>query len=629
MIGAILLTFNIGFFGLLVSYFFGLKMFFEQRIAAALAFGLVFLAYISFATSHFWGLSSGNLALSLLVINLTIFGLWRKRFFLVLLDDLQNFTDRYSKRSWQIFGGFLILFVAIFSYLAAGLLTLKDGTYYVQPVHAYGDISLHLGIISSFVHGNNFPPQNPNFAGTPISYPFMVDFLTAFFVSPMGLPVEQAMAFTGVLLYGILIVLLTFFVINLTKSKKIALLTLGIFLLNGGFGFIYFWDGFVNSGKNIFQFLLELPQDYTAIKDLGYWWININLSMLLPQRSFLFGFGVSLLILSIFLQLKNNFDLRGFILVVILLSLLPLIHAHSLVALSVFVLYFLYFIFKDKKIDKVLIFLIGLNGLVVAYLLSRQFLAQSANIFSLFSWQIGWMSSQESIIRFYLKNFGIVLLVIPFALYWLRKQSELFMLGCISLTWFLLPSLMIFQPWDFDNIKLFVYWYFFAALLTAAFVVKIASRSWWQIGGAVLLVGVIILAGSLDIFRILTSAGTRYSIYGKEAIEMAEFVKQNTPENAVFVSADKFDNPVVSLAGRKLVMGFSPWLWTYGLNYSPRQQFVTNFLAGNATADDLENYQVNYAVLFPHIQNYTQNQQYFDSNYQLIYDKDGYRIYKL
>jgi hypothetical protein len=628
MIGAILLTINIGFFGILASYFFELKMFLEQRIAAALLIGLTGLSYISFVFANLWGLSGGTLASTLIVINCLGLIMWRKKFIGFLIADFKDFCNRYTLLSWRLFGIGLVGFMGIFGYLVAGLLTFKDGTYYVQPVHAYGDISLHLGIISSFVYGNNFPPQNPNFSGGAISYPFMIDYLTALFIQPMGLTYQNAFAFTGVIFFSLLIILLAFFVIDLSRSKKVALLTLLLFLFSGGFGFIYALDNFLTSGKNIFDFLLQLPQDYTAIKDIGYWWINVNLSMLLPQRSFLFGFGISLLVLSIFLNLKSQFHIKSYILGVILLALLPLIHAHSLIALAPFIIYFLLFIFKDQKTDRIVLFLIGLNGLIAAFLLSRQFLAQSTNLVSLFSWQIGWMSHDESLLRFYLKNFGLVLVVLPMAFYFLKKRSTLWQLGIVSLIWFVLPSVMIFQPWDFDNIKLFIYWYFFATILMADFFIRFFNQGIFKKLIVVFSVILIVMAGSLDVMRILTSAGTRYPIYEISAIRLSDFLRQNTPTNSVIVSADKFDNPAVSLAGRKVVMGFSPWLWTYGLNYSTRQQVLTNILAGQVNPQDIKKYHITHVIFFPNV-SYTQNQQYFDEHYQLIYNQDGYRIYKL
>lgn len=45
--------------------------------------------------------------------------------------------------------------------------------------HAYWDFSIHYPIIQGFVLGDNFPPQNPWFAGMPLTYHFFSDFLVA------------------------------------------------------------------------------------------------------------------------------------------------------------------------------------------------------------------------------------------------------------------------------------------------------------------------------------------------------------------------------------------------------------------------------------------------------------------
>src|SRR5260370_7614615 len=45
-----------------------------------------------------------------------------------------------------------------------------------------GDLTLHLQVIASFAQGNNFPPEDPTYAGVRFAYPFLVDFLTALLV---------------------------------------------------------------------------------------------------------------------------------------------------------------------------------------------------------------------------------------------------------------------------------------------------------------------------------------------------------------------------------------------------------------------------------------------------------------
>src|SRR5205085_7941991 len=42
-----------------------------------------------------------------------------------------------------------------------------------------GDLPFHIAVVSGFAYGDNFPPQHPEFAGVRLTYPFVVDFVTA------------------------------------------------------------------------------------------------------------------------------------------------------------------------------------------------------------------------------------------------------------------------------------------------------------------------------------------------------------------------------------------------------------------------------------------------------------------
>jgi uncharacterized YccA/Bax inhibitor family protein len=89
MLGAILLTINISLIGVMMSYFFGLKMYLEQRIASGAMLGIIVLCYISFVIAHFWGLSNGTLALTLILINSLVLLIIRKNILKLFQADWQ------------------------------------------------------------------------------------------------------------------------------------------------------------------------------------------------------------------------------------------------------------------------------------------------------------------------------------------------------------------------------------------------------------------------------------------------------------------------------------------------------------------------------------------------------------
>ncbi len=56
----------------------------------------------------------------------------------------------------------------------------------------FGDLPFHLSVITSFAFGNNYPPEDPTYAGVRFTYPFLTDFVSAIFVR-CGADLRQSM----------------------------------------------------------------------------------------------------------------------------------------------------------------------------------------------------------------------------------------------------------------------------------------------------------------------------------------------------------------------------------------------------------------------------------------------------
>lgn len=629
---SIIVSIDLILIGLLVTYFFKLDLFLEARIAAGGLIGMIFFGFLMLLIANFLGLNLLSLSIFLIAVNLLGYKLLTKNNIEKIKNEWVDLKYRFRQLQWKLFFLFVASFILLFCYLTAQLLTFDKGRYFVQPGHAYGDISLHLGIISSFAFGNNFPPQNPILAGEKISYPFLADFITAIFVNPLSLRFDQAVSLVGILLMAITVIILAYFSLRITRSKLASCMVLFLFFFNGGLGFIYFFRDFQTSNLDFFHFIQVLPRDYTALKDLGFFWINVVISMLLPQRSFLLGLPAAILILYIFWDLSERFDIKKLLFGILLISLLPIIHAHSLIVLSPFLLWLtILILFKHQS--RIIFFLsFGLPGLTIIFLLSKLFLQQSDNLFSLIHLQPGWMAGKQNIIPFYFNNFGFNLILIPIAiLSGIRKNLKIAYFALIGQVWFILPGLFIFQPWDFDNTKFFIYWYLSAIFILAfLFSRLVLTRKITNIILVIVVVSLLNFSGILDIFRLISSSGTKYEVYSPQAIKLAEFVKNNTSRDSVFLSVDKFDNPVVTLAGRKAVLGYHAWLWTYGLDYSQREQDVRVMLAGRGDKGLFNKYNISYVVLFKGEQaNYVINEEYFREKFNLIYSKDNYEIFAI
>jgi hypothetical protein len=158
-----------------------------------------------------------------------------------------------------------------------------------------GDLPFHIAVISGFAHGENFPPQHPEFAGVRLTYPFVVDFVTAMFVRA-GAGLQGAMFWQNFAMAMSLVVLLHRFALKLTRERVAALMTPMIVLLSGGFGW-YVFVGEAWSGKRDFFGLPgNLEHDYTIMGHLGYRWGNAVTALFVTQRSILLGVALALVV---------------------------------------------------------------------------------------------------------------------------------------------------------------------------------------------------------------------------------------------------------------------------------------------------------------------------------------------
>jgi hypothetical protein len=224
----------------------------------------------------------------------------------------------------------------------------------------YGDLPFHLSVITRFAYGQNFPPEDPTFAGVRFTYPFLTDFISAMFVRA-GASLRNAMFIENYVIAVALVGVLHRFGQQLVRNRTAALLTPLLILLNGGFGWALLWDDVGKVDGGIFQVLGHLPHSYTILPEIdkAWRWGNSITSLLVTQRGFLLGIPLAVIVITqwwIVLRGKkseppavaarskrhvkppataggSDFSSRRMLAAGIICGLLPLIHAHSFITL--------------------------------------------------------------------------------------------------------------------------------------------------------------------------------------------------------------------------------------------------------------------------------------------------------
>ncbi len=667
--------------GLSVTYLFAEDEPLLWRLGAGNVVGSTIFGLICFLLACFFGFSIVTISLAFLIslAPLLLFtseanrakfdANWRKA---------KGKLEGASAKKFFRFGYYVFFFVLFCLFFERAILDTPNGIF-TGASQNYGDLPFHLGAIYSFTDGNNFPPENPSYAFAKFSYPFMADLITAA-LAKLGANVREAMLVQNVLLAFSLLVVLERFAFKLTGNKLAGKIAPVLLFFSGGLGFLWFFKDYWQGAQGFFDFLNNLPKDYTISEKFR--WGNSLVVLFVTQRSLLLGMPLTIIILQklweVFateftekekeniqnIQQKNEpFSVFHFpfsiFLVGLLAGTLPLIHVHSLVVLFV-VSAFLFF-FRLDKWREWLAF--GLGAAIIAIPeLTWAMTGSATRLTEFVGWHFGWDKRDANFVWFWLINTGIFIPVLIFGFYLVwekgaryeeanaveeketvkgKKSSRepdnsLIVPRPLSLLLFSLPFWLCFfvsntiklAPWEWDNIKVLIYWFVgtlpIVALLLARFWVKELA---FKIVAVACLV-VLIFAGALDVWRTV-SGEIEYKVFDKDAVAIAEQIKVKTAPNALFLNAPTFNSAVV-LSGRRSLMRYVGHLSSYGIDYAERKSEVKRIYAGDATAQILlAKYGIEYVLISPEEQsNLTVNEEFF-RRFPLIAEVGQYRVYQV
>ncbi len=705
MVLCILILLTVAFSGLVLTYLFAEDETFLWRMAAGNIVGSTIFGLVGLLVCCAFGLTTATASVSLLIALAPLSLLSKKDLRGRLTKDWErakanlNGADFRKLVSFAYYAAFFLLFIFFFDramfQTSAGILT--GGS------QNLGDLPFHLGAIFSFTEGANFPPQNPSYAGTTFSYPFIADLLTALTMK-FGIGVETAMCAENVSWAFSLLVMLEKLTAKMTGSRLAGKIAPALLFFSGGLGFVLLYKEFGLQSKSFFDFLFNLPSDYT-IRQATLRWGNSLCILFLTQRSLLLGMPLTLLILNglwkIFSRENNSLDnsahsdesarlgeAKSFstfhfpfsiFLLGLLAGTLPLVHLHSLIVLFVVTGFLL--VLKPESWREWIIFGIGV-GVIAVPEIAWSIHNSASRTGEFFGWHFGWdKGDDENFFIFWLKNTGIFvpLMLAGMLLRGLRderrgmrdeksgeekRKTEKVTVNLKSTTdskpeiispsandssahrspltahhsplLFYLPFLFCFvcanvyrfAPWQWDNIKILIYW-FAASIPFAAFALAWAWRKniVWKIAASGCLI-ILCLAGALDVWRAV-SRQVNITVFDADSVKIAGQIIQKTEPHAVFLNAATYNSPIV-LTGRPSLMRYRGHLFSYGIDFQPRLDDVQRIYQGDAAADLLlKKYDIGYVLISPEERSaMAANEQYF-SKFPVIAESGQYRLYKV
>ena len=119
---------------------------------------------------------------------------------------------------------------------------------------------------------------------------------------------------------------------------------------------------------------------------------------------------------------------------------------------------------------------------------------------------------------------------------------------------------------------------------------------------------------------------TPTDIYTEEQIKYGEWISENTLINSTFLTFSSTEQPVASIAGRNIFMGYDGWITSHGLEYSNRVFLKDKLFKSPYLIKDFENYNINYVN--EDFGNSTFNAE--DYNYwEIIFENEFHRVWYL
>lgn len=607
------------------------KWLFITKLALSIPCALIFLGWFLFLIYSFYpSLLDYPIALIFFLLLITI-----------LLVTFFKQTFHLSDFKISFLDIVVILAVLIFSiWLMFSSLSYSKGAKALNiGSHLWSDFGAHVPLIRSFSLGYNFPPQFPLFPNENIRYHFLFYFLVGIFEKfgtnlAVGINILSTLAFFS---FGLLIFDASRTIFGKASIGIVALL---LTFLNSSLTFIKF---FSEHNPLVFQTYETIWENTSPLANAPYdqsstiatfWSLNIYLN----QRHLSLAFAAILAVVLVFyktLAQREKPGLSLFIFAGILVGLLPYWHSQAFLMITVTSLCLSIVFIRKASILATIYYLAFLALLAIPQIwwLQKGYIGNQSFI----QFSPGYLITPPiTILKFifwWFQNLGLTFILLIDALLIQRKQLILFYLCFLPL--FLAGFLFKFGPDIATNHKFFNFWLIITNIFVASLLVKMFS---YQIFGkiiALILILLLTLSGILELIPIKNDH--KISIEDWQLNPIGNWVVSNTPKNATFLTSDSLYHPI-SLAGRKVFLGWPYFAWSSGSDTTTRSHIVQSIYLSSDKQSVcnlfLQN-KLNYIVIEEGVGDslYWQNKQFFDNNFIQVFKGGGrgiiYSIYEI
>lgn len=659
----------LAFSGFALTYLIADEETFLWRICAGNIIGSVIFGTLCFTVASFAGLSIATVSIAFIISALPLALFSKKEIQKKFKRDWDSAKGKLQGTNAARTLGFIyyaFFFILFWFFFERAMFETAEGIF-TGGSQNLGDLPFHLGAIFSFTDGNNFPPENPSYAGAKFSYPFISDFLTAC-VMKFGADIKSVMHIQNVSWAFSLLVVLERFVYKFTDNKLAGKIAPALLFFSGGLGFLWFFKNYWEQSKDFIYFLNHLPSAYTITDQFR--WGNSLVVLFITQRSILLGMPLTILVIGKIWETfitdngkritdnernkeksepkEKTLSVIHYPLSIFLIGLLagtlPLVHLHSLAVL--FVLGVSVLILKPEFWREWIAFGVGV-AIVAVPELAWATIGSATNTKEFIGYYFGWDSGEQNFIMFWIKNTGLFFPILFFGIYLAftnkkiepennKKKTRHSALGTQHLQFYLpflfcfvVSNVMRLAPWPWDNIKVLIYWFVVSLPFAAVGLIWLFNKNNLLKFAAVGCFIILIFSGALDVYQ-TASRQISMKIFSADDVRVAERIKELTEPRALFANSPSFVNSPVVLSGRRSVMRYVGHLNSYGIDYRGREDDLKKIYEGNATAEILiKKYGIEYIIVTPEEKRWTSVNEDYLKKFKLIAQSGENKVYKV
>lgn len=465
----------------------------------------------------------------------------------------------------------------------------------------WSDFAAHIPLIRSFSMGANWDRlihfrmiEYPIYPGEPMRFHFIFDMIVGL-LEKIGFRIDWALNIPSIIGFTSLLIAIYLLAHKLFHSKTAAILSVIFFLFNGSLSFLEFFKNHtpidIIHATEFPAFAPWGPGDITA-----FW----NLNIYTNQRHLAGAFAIILLFIFTCLHIEHQpmrKQIRWAFIWAILMSLLPYYHQPALLIVAIcLMIYFL--LFPGMR------FFLFATGVWSSLLIIPQLLLVK-NSTSQFGWYPGYIIHNdiinlplyEQVVRmgiFWWNNVGLHSVLILIGFFLIPKQARKIMLPIIPI--FLVGNLLKFSVEVSANHKFFNFVLILGQMISAYVIVRLsqirlparhrflpAMRGHaWQAGAQAIAGGFVYSFISLFLILLTLSGVIDFFVVKNDVIgstrdiqsnEIAQWIAQNTPRDAVFLNTQFMYDPA-SMAGRAIFLGWPYFAWSAGYDTIERSNIM-------------------------------------------------------